>query len=726
MKLELQWVEFKNFYSFGNKFQRLDFTKGINLVLGLNKDTNQSNGAGKSSILETVVFGLFGETTKDVNKPQIVNWRNRKNCEVKVCFNKGNDSYVIHRGLKPNFIKVEKNGKELEQISHNKNFQSEIEETILGVDYATFISLIHFHNVSQSIFNVAKNQKRNFIEKLFGLEIFSDLVKKCNEKLLVINNKNVDNERILSFNKKTIDDLKNQNINFQNTISSLPNYKEKIKELKKELIECNDECKGSKHRITELKDKQNKIIKKIEKLNEELIENDKVKFSLSEKLESLNIKKIKYDNELFNKKVNEKIVLEDKIKKINVVDIESTIKDIDGLLSNFIDEKHEIELKMSEIMGQIQSLSKYTLDGNETECPLCTHKINSIDLISELTKRKNDLNHQHYLLQQPKMALLDKIEKAKKQKKDLQKELDEGNSLSILISNIDKEILELSYLKKEYENNEKFKDIKNDIENQLNSVSERKIIINNEIKKYEKMNIIVNDQLIELNKIFDKPKQIENEISLLKDKLLDQESQILSFTEHININKEKISNMKVENSKIKKDSDKLKSIMDYLEYIKKLCKDENVKQYSISNIVPYLNKQINGYLAEAGFGFYLKLDSWLNIEIKGPGINEAGFGNLSSGQQRTTNLATMLAFLDVCKLHSPIFPDILLFDEILDGSIDSITIQKLLNIIRKKQKEDGSKVFIVSHRKEINEIQFDNVYKIEFENGYSHLRKVAE
>jgi ABC-type lipoprotein export system ATPase subunit len=82
----------------------------------------------------------------------------------------------------------------------------------------------------------------------------------------------------------------------------------------------------------------------------------------------------------------------------------------------------------------------------------------------------------------------------------------------------------------------------------------------------------------------------------------------------------------------------------------------------------------------------------------------------------------ILSFLDISKMQTSSFPDVLLLDEILDGAIDSITLTQMFNIIAKKQKEDNLKLFIVSHRKEINEIgKIDNIYKIEMQDGFSKI-----
>jgi len=81
-KIECIEVGFQNFLSFGSKWQDIKLYNGVNFVTGLDKDKGKSNGAGKSSFLETIPFALFGKTARDIKQDQIVNWKNKKNCIV--------------------------------------------------------------------------------------------------------------------------------------------------------------------------------------------------------------------------------------------------------------------------------------------------------------------------------------------------------------------------------------------------------------------------------------------------------------------------------------------------------------------------------------------------------------------------------------------------------------------------------------------------------------------
>jgi DNA repair exonuclease SbcCD ATPase subunit len=88
---------------------------------------------------------------------------------------------------------------------------------------------------------------------------------------------------------------------------------------------------------------------------------------------------------------------------------------------------------------------------------------------------------------------------------------------------------------------------------------------------------------------------------------------------------------------------KMNDIADYLNAIKFILKDENIKQYTIKQIMPFLNKQTNHYLSEVNYGFYVSIDKWLDVVIKGPGIRNASYDSLSGGERRGIDIALQLS-----------------------------------------------------------------------------------
>ena len=178
-----------------------------------------------------------------------------------------------------------------------------------------------------------------------------------------------------------------------------------------------------------------------------------------------------------------------------------------------------------------------------------------------------------------------------------------------------------------------------------------------------------------------KIKSLEKDVEVKKE--MHKELLDMIHKEDMNIKK-----LDQESRIMSKKKSKLVEIKDYLTFIKFLCEDKNLKQHAISSLIPYMNKQTNFYLSEVDYGFYTILDSWLDAEIKGPGVTNASYGSLSGGEGRGIDIALQFAFLDIARLQAGIFPDYPTFDELLDSSIDSKGINQLFKIIKTIQKDD--------------------------------------
>ena len=91
-------IRWRNFLSTGNQFSEIDFEKNhTNLIIG-------TNGAGKSTVLDALTFVLFNRPFRKINKPQLVNTTNEKDCLVEIEFTVNNRYYLVRRGIKPNIF----------------------------------------------------------------------------------------------------------------------------------------------------------------------------------------------------------------------------------------------------------------------------------------------------------------------------------------------------------------------------------------------------------------------------------------------------------------------------------------------------------------------------------------------------------------------------------------------------------------------------------------------
>ena len=129
-------VQYKNFLSTGNSFTKIDLDNApTTLVVG-------ANGAGKSTMLDALSFGLFGKPYRNINKPQLINTINSKDCVVEVEFSVGPNRFKVIRGIKPNVFEIYKNGEVINESSHSKEFQKLLEQNILKLNHKSFHQII--------------------------------------------------------------------------------------------------------------------------------------------------------------------------------------------------------------------------------------------------------------------------------------------------------------------------------------------------------------------------------------------------------------------------------------------------------------------------------------------------------------------------------------------------------------------------------------------------------
>lgn len=189
MFVKFEWVEISNFMSFGAATQRIDLANGqLNLILGDNLDNGKEgeskNGAGKSTILQAVLFALYGDGFADMKMDEFINLLNKKKLCVSVCFKIDNDEYIITRKRKPNAITVTKN-EEPFTLSTSKNEDADIIQ-LIGYDSDIFMNTSMLtNNVSNFVYLKPAAQKA-FIEKMFNINILShrsDSLKAVNKNI---------------------------------------------------------------------------------------------------------------------------------------------------------------------------------------------------------------------------------------------------------------------------------------------------------------------------------------------------------------------------------------------------------------------------------------------------------------------------------------------------------------------------------------------------------------
>ena len=171
-------IRWKNFLSTGNQFTEMDFQKNqTNLIVG-------TNGAGKSTVLDALTFVLFNRPFRKINKPQLPNSTNEKDCLVEIEFSVNSREYLVRRGIKPNVFDIEVNGKQLHKEADDRANQKILEENILKVNYKSFTQIVILGSSNFVPFmQLTTVNRREVIEDLLDIRIFSSMNNLIKEKI---------------------------------------------------------------------------------------------------------------------------------------------------------------------------------------------------------------------------------------------------------------------------------------------------------------------------------------------------------------------------------------------------------------------------------------------------------------------------------------------------------------------------------------------------------------
>jgi DNA repair exonuclease SbcCD ATPase subunit len=255
-------IRWKNFLSTGNQYTEVDFTQNsTNLIIG-------TNGAGKSTILDALTFSLFGKPFRKINKPQLVNTVNEKDCKVEVEFSVGNVEWKVIRGIKPAIFEIWRNGAALDQSAAALDQQKWLEQNVLKMNYKSFTQIVILGSSTFVPFmQLPAAHRREVIEDLLDIKIFSSMNVLIKEKIRLLR----EDIKVLELKKESfLDKVKMQ----QNFIEELENRgnaninanKEKIANLDTEIVNYVEENSSLEEPLREYIREQDKITGYAEKL----------------------------------------------------------------------------------------------------------------------------------------------------------------------------------------------------------------------------------------------------------------------------------------------------------------------------------------------------------------------------------------------------------------------------------------------------------------------------
>ena len=381
-------IRWKNFLSTGNQYTEIGFTQHpTNLIIG-------TNGAGKSTLLDALTFSLFGKPFRKINKPQLVNSVNEKDCIVEVEFSIGNTNWKVIRGIKPNIFEVHRDGTVLDQSAAALDQQKWFEQNVIKMNYKSFTQIVILGSSTFVPFmQLTAANRRDVIEDLLDIRIFSSMNNLMKDKIRQVK----EDIKVLELKKESLNDKVKMQTNFIEEIES----------------RGKDNIKQKEEKIQGLLNEENDLMNTCEGMNEELISLEKKleKYSgATEKLRTLGNLKGKISNKVATITKEHKFFTQNTVCPTCNQDIEETfrinrIKDAQDKakelqsgykeLEEAINNEEERERQFLFLSKEITSLT-HGISKNNTQITGCQRQVRDLESeIQRITEQLANRNIEH-------------------------------------------------------------------------------------------------------------------------------------------------------------------------------------------------------------------------------------------------------------------------------------------------------------------------------------------
>jgi len=400
--IKFEKVRWKNFLSTGLNFTEINLTKSPNtLIIG-------NNGAGKSTILDALCFGLFGKPFRKINKPQLPNSINQADCIVEIEFSIGKKQYKVVRGIKPNTFEVYCNGTLVDQDAKAKDYQEHLEKFILKLNYKSFTQVVILGSASFVPFmQLSPADRRAIIEDLLDIQIFSSMNGVVKEKMAVIKDTSTKNKYEM--------DLTSEKINFQ---------KQSIEEHRKH----NDaEIEKKQKDITDSEEQVKKLNKDIELIQKHIdVLNSKISDQMAMQKKSGKLVQLESKLESRLKKIEKEVGfyhdnsdcptckqgIEQEFREQQITTLNNTKVEVNDALTGIAKQIAETSDRIDaiqKIIQHIQSHNNEIVKHNSTIIAVNSFIGKLQNEINELSSRKDNLEEENAKLKELKIELAELI-----------------------------------------------------------------------------------------------------------------------------------------------------------------------------------------------------------------------------------------------------------------------------------------------------------------------------
>jgi len=385
-------IRWKNFLSTGTQYTEVDFTKNkTNLIVG-------TNGAGKSTVLDALTFSLFGKPFRKINKPQLINSVNEKDCRVEVEFSIGNIEWKVVRGIKPAIFEIWRNDTALDQSSAALDQQKWLEQTVLKMNYKSFTQIVILGSSTFVPFmQLSAAHRREVIEDLLDIKIFSSMNMVIKEKI----RQSKEETKVLELKKESLLDKVKMQEEFIEELENRGNAninanKQKIANLDSEIDIYVKENDSLEEPLREYIQEQDSLIGYAEKLRKL----GNLKGKISQKVSTITKEHKFFTENTVCPTCTQEI---DELFRINrVTDAQNKAKELQSgykELEEAIKEEEERERQFNTLSKEISKLTN-GISQNNIKISGCRRQIRDLESeIQTITKQLENRNTEHEKLE---------------------------------------------------------------------------------------------------------------------------------------------------------------------------------------------------------------------------------------------------------------------------------------------------------------------------------------
>jgi len=406
-------IKWKNFLSTGNQYTEINFqNNSTTLIVG-------TNGAGKSTVLDALTFSLFGKPFRRINKPQLINSTNEKDCVVEVNFSIGQTKWKVIRGIKPNVFEIWRNDSALDQSAATLDQQKWLEQNVLKMNYKSFTQIVILGSSTFVPFmQLSAAHRREVIEDLLDIKIFSSMNTIIKEKI----RQSKEDIRVLELKKQTLKEKVEMQKNFIEELENRGNAninanKEKIANLDAEVGIYMNENSSLEEDIFKYTKEQEYVTGATEKLRKL----GNLRGKISQKVSTITEEHKFFTENTVCPTCTQSIEEVFRINKIN--DAQSRAKELQSgylELEGAIKEEEERERQFISLSKEITKLT-HDISQNNTKISGCQRQIRDLESeIQTLTNQLENRNTEHEKLETFKTDLQNTYEELATQKESIQ------------------------------------------------------------------------------------------------------------------------------------------------------------------------------------------------------------------------------------------------------------------------------------------------------------------